>query len=153
MTLSLWAWFFAILGALFSGAFVAFLITWIYDYFLKRRLAKKVKILSDSDLAKPNRKELNEQEVKEDERREYAEFRDFEKLKRIATTRAGDNRTERENPNRRRESPSPTRTSSIPKRAVLQDDVSLDIARDNKEDRRANGIAKERIQRIKIADI
>ncbi len=145
MAYGFFSWFFGIvLGFIAGGIFVAALyLTWtkIRNFFLKRKMPKDPKVL----LNPGNPEKLNQQEVKDNDRKQSAKFREYEKLRRTGVTNSkGGERQAAGFPS------APTAdsgtTPSLSKRTILQ----------NEPDSSTSGIdrnSKKGIQLIEPTDI
>ena len=132
--ISFWGWLFGILGAIVLGGVIGMVTIMILDFFMKKKyMSKKPDV---SLMSKPEKKQLNEQEVKEDDQRRDAEFREYEKLRRIATGK----------PNVEGKSGVSSTASKLSEQGILPND-------DGSSSRKSDGNSTKGIQCTKIADI
>lgn len=130
---------FGIIGGFILGAVLTALIYTIYDWWNLMRLKKNI----PTDLKTinaPGEIQLNEEEVKQNEREQLKSYREFEKLRElgIKSVKGGESKT----------GTKPTNTTGItskPERIVLQDEPDSDTPR-------TEGSSRKKRKRIELPE-
>lgn len=90
---NIWTFVFVGVGSLILGAVLAFVFIWLHDKLMQRRAKKKIPTKEDGSydlkaMEDGGKAQINEKEVIEDERNKHDRFREYEKLRHLATQRA-----------------------------------------------------------------
>ena len=145
MSLSFWLWLGATMGALIFGAITFWILYLCYDYiFNVIKLKKKIpKELNNPDFLNPGKPNINDKEVRENERIKSAKFREYEKLRRIAIKSGRSKQNNSTSTGNKQQS----------KRSLLQDEYSDEPTGDEGSNTRDKRDSEKGFQPVKPTDI
>lgn len=153
MTPNFWWWLGAVVGGLLMGAILFAGIYLLFNKILDWKRKKKMPKTKEEMLNPGKPEEISKKEVVENDREQLSKFREFEKLRQLATAERRKPKVEGVNPT---DSRGGFYTESIPKRELLQDEsdsefegTDSDDEGDDFDNKGANRITKKGLQSTK----